>query len=503
MTQIAHSHGTFTYGNFFNIASRTQSPPKRTDVIYNKDLPLSLKKFMFEKTLEQLFSEGTALMNSGDLAAAEACLTTALAIHPYSGEVIANLAFLKERQGDVVLAERYYRQALHLLPTTLQIYLNMGVMLVKLLRFDEAKEIYERALQVDPNSPWVWSNYGVLYACMKRDTEAEQCYRKALELDPGYQKARFNLSYILLRQGRFEEGWYCLESREWQDLFSSYFHFPRWQGEALLGKSIVICFEGGFGDMIQFSRYASVLKHRGASRVSLICHPPLVKLFHTMADIDDVYSYDVDVDKSGWDYWVPMTSLPYRCGSRRESIPASIPYLYADPDKVISCSSLFEKKSLRVGLVWQGNPLFENNEHRSIADIEMLHPLLSLDDIAFVSLQKGAGERQLSQGLGQSLIPANQVMHDFSDTAALIAHLDLVISVDTAVAHLAGALGKTVWVLLPHYRADWRWMTEREDSPWYPGVMRLFRQQAEEDWTDVARRVAHDLKIWKAVKALQ
>ncbi|MFZ6849294.1 tetratricopeptide repeat protein [Undibacterium sp. RuRC25W] len=455
---------------------------------------------MSENTLLQRFLEGNALMNSGDLLAAEKCFMAALEINAQSGEVIANLAFLRELQGDLLQAEHYYRQALILLPTTIQIYLNLGVMLVKQKRFAEAEFTYRVALQIDPYSPGSWSNYGVLLACMKREEEAEQCYRKALTIDPSYPKARFNLSYILLRQARFEEGLLSLESRDWQDLFSNYFYFPRWQGESLQGKSILICFEGGFGDMIQFSRYASVLKANGASRVSLICHPALTALFDRMPELDDVYSYHLDVDKSGWDYWVPLISLPFLCGTRLESIPAHIPYLRADPEKIASFSSLFSDKTFKVGLVWQGNTLFENNDDRSIPQLAMLSPVLELDGMEFISLQKGAGESQIHQYAGLRVVPGGEFIQDFADTAALISQLDLVITVDTSVAHLTGALGKTCWVLLPDYRADWRWMTARDDSPWYPEVMRLFRQQPDENWTAVARRVATELEIWKAVQ---
>ena len=452
---------------------------------------------MSEKTLDQLFLEGNSLMNAGQLDDATACFLAALELHGECGEVIANLAFLKELQGDYGAAEQYYRQALNLLPQTIQIYLNFGVMLVKQKRFSDAELTYQLALAINPDVAASWSNYGVMLACTKRETEAEQCYRKALSIDPSYRKARFNLSYILLRQGRFEEGWFCLESRDWQDLFTPYFHFPRWLGESLQDKSIVICFEGGHGDMIQFCRYASVLKSQGASKVSIICHPSLVDLFQRMEDLDEVFSYNLDVDKSGWDFWTPLISLPYYCKTRIETIPAKLPYLSADPEKVSSHHRLFVDNRLKVGIVWQGNTLFENNDDRSISQLATLRPILAISGIQFVSLQKGAGETQAHAYTGSSFIAGGDVIDNFSDTAALIAHLDLVISVDTSVAHLAGAMGKACWVLLPEYRSDWRWMKHRLDSPWYPGTMRLFRQIANEDWAAVARRVALALEEWK------
>jgi len=455
---------------------------------------------MSEKNLEQLFFEGNACMNAGDLHAAEQCFMDALQLDSQCGEVIANLAYLKEQQGQFSLAEEYYRQALTLLPKTVQIYLNLGVMLMKLKRFSDVERIYQAAFAIDPDVAATWSNYGVLLACTKREVEAEQCYRKALQLDPNYRKARFNLSYILLRQGRYEEGWFCLESRDWQDLFSNYFYFRRWSGESLQGKSVVICFEGGHGDMIQFCRYASVLKSLGASKVSVICNPAITDLLTRMDDVDEVFSYELDVNKFGWDFWTPSISLPYFCNTRLDTIPAKLPYLRADAEKIEAYSNVFSKEKSKVGVVWQGNTLFENNDDRSIAQLQTLRPLLEVSDIEFISLQKGAGEVQVHQYTGRPLIAGGDLIKNFSDTAALIAHLDLVISVDTSVAHLAGAMGKACWVLLPDYRSDWRWMKARLDSPWYPDVMRLFRQMPDEDWGAVAIRVALALEYWKAKK---
>ncbi|MFC5397628.1 tetratricopeptide repeat protein [Undibacterium jejuense] len=457
---------------------------------------------MTTDNLEKLFLEGNALMNSGDFDAAEQCFLAALKIDAQCGEVMANLAYLHEQRSNFIEAEKFYRQALRLLPQTIQIYLNYGVMLVKQKRFADAELIYQTALQIAPETPSTWSNYGVLLACTHRESEAEECYRKALSIDGTYRKARFNLSYILLRQGRYEEGFFCLESRDWQDLFTSYFDFPRWQGESLQGKSIVICFEGGYGDMIQFCRYASELKARGASKVSIICHPALTELLIRINDVDEVYSYELNVDKSGWDFWTPIISLPYFCGTHLNTIPASLPYLSADPDKVAALNTLFSNDKFKVGIVWQGNTLFENNEDRSVAQLETLRPILEVAGIQFVSLQKGAGEVQVREYTGTAPLAGGAVIQNFSDTAALIAHLDLVISVDTSVAHLAGALAKPCWVLLPQYRTDWRWLKYRLDSPWYPEVMRLFRQMPDEDWSAVAHRVALALEIWKAEQLL-
>jgi Tfp pilus assembly protein PilF len=177
---------------------------------------------------------------------------------------MANLAYLKTQLRQYDLADQYYRQALSLLPENVQIHLNYGALLMLQYRFDEAEKHYRQALQIAPASAAAWSNLGVLLASTQREAEAEECYRNALLCDPAYQKASFNLSYILLKQGRYEEGWQRLEARAQDAVLNAYFHFPRWQGEALSGKRILIAYEGGFGDMMQFCRYASLLKAAGA-----------------------------------------------------------------------------------------------------------------------------------------------------------------------------------------------------------------------------------------------
>jgi hypothetical protein len=312
-----------------------------------------------------------------------------------------------------------------------------------------------------------------------------------MSLDDSYATARFNLSYLLLRQGRFEEGWYCLEARNWYDALAAYHSCPRWQGEELSGKSLLIGFEAGHGDMIQFCRYATVLKAQGVSRITMICHPALKTLFTTLDGADTVISYDEKIPVSGWDFWTLPLSIPHYCKTRIDSIPAALPYLQALPDKIAKWESILPADDIRVGLVWKGNPKFENDADRSIPGLNLLSTLWAVADVRFISLQKGAGEDEAGHPpAGMSLIHFGSGIEDFADAAAIVASLDLVICVDTAIAHLAGALGKPCWVLLPDYKTDWRWLTGRTDSPWYPRVMRLFRQAEMGNWTAVIAEVA-------------
>jgi Flp pilus assembly protein TadD len=454
----------------------------------------------FDQTeAEAYFYQGTRHMETGDVASAEACFRKAVQIAPGFAEAYANLGLLLDKSGDKVAAEIFYRRSLDLNPAYPETHLNLGALLANQKRFLEAEAAYRQAIERRPDSPVGWSNLGVLYACMKREGEAEQCYRAAMSRDESYATARFNLSYLLLRQGRFEEGWHCLEARNWSASLAARLSFPRWQGEPLSGKSILIGYEAGHGDMINFCRYAAELKALGAASIALLCHPPLKTLFSTLEGVDAVMSYDEPIPSSGWDFWTPPLSIPYHCKTRLDSIPAKIPYLHAPKNLVEKWALLLPKKGLRVGLVWKGDPKFENDADRSLPSLDVLAPLWSVAGVNFISLQKGSGEDEAAQPpAGLPLLNLGPQLTDFADTAAVVMNLDLVICVDTAIAHLAGALGKPCWVLLPDYKTDWRWMTERTDTPWYPGIMRLFRQSTMGDWYSVVAQVVSSLEELEA-----
>ncbi|MFZ6769997.1 tetratricopeptide repeat protein [Undibacterium sp. Di26W] len=486
---------------------------------------------------EALFYQANDLMAQGQVDAAEAAFRQALVLEPDLAEVHANLAWLLAQQGRFVQAEAAYLHALQLAPDNLQIALNFAVMLAARKRFVEAEQWYRQILAQDAGRVPAWSNLGVLLASMQREDEAEACYQQALALAPDYRKAAFNLAYLLLRQGRYEEGWAMLEARDSLDMLQNLLqdHLPdapsvqRWLGQDLGGKSIIILFESGHGDMIQFARYASLLKQRGATRVSCLCHPALKRLFSSLHGLDDAWAFDEDIANNrtnnltinDWDYWVAPLSLPGLFGTRLDNIPADLPYLYTHPEDMDQHADIISiaGSDLRVGLVWQGNPQFENDADRSIHALQVLQPLAAVVGVHFFSLQKGAGElhadddataamplqlskqlsKQLSTQLSTQLTNLAPHIHDFADTAAIILQLNLVLTVDTAVAHLAGALGKPCWVMLPAYQPDWRWLDGRDDSPWYPGVVRLFRQGKAGDWAGVVQQVSRQLVALVAV----
>lgn len=443
---------------------------------------------------EDHFREGKARLDAGDAAGAEACFRAALALAPDFAAALGNLGFVLDDRGALTEAEACYRRCLELAPAATQIRLNLGALLLGQRRFDDAEPVFLDAIRHEPELPRVWSAVGVFLAGTKREEEAERCYRRALELDADYALASFNLAYLLLRQGHFEEGWRRLDARDWYGPLQARLGLPRWRGESLAGRRLLIADEIGHGDMIQFGRYGAELKARGAARIGLLCQPALTELLATLDGVDVVLPLDVEVDAAVWDFWSPALSLPRWCETRLETIPANLPYLQADPRRIARWAAALPADGLKVGLVWKGNPRFENDAERSLPSLEVLAPLGAVAGVHFVSLQKGAGEDEAANlPPGLPLLNLGSRMENFADTAAIMANLDLVITVDTAAAHLAGALGKPCWVMLPDYKTDWRWLTEREDSPWYPRVMRLFHQPMTREWEPVVGHMAEEL----------
>ncbi|WP_394790625.1 tetratricopeptide repeat protein [Rhodoferax sp.] len=448
---------------------------------------------------EALFFAGTESLQAGDMAGAETRLRQALQLAPTLAEAHANLGLVLEARGALPEAVACYQLSIEHNPTLAQTYINLAGALILLRQLDAAEVACAQALRLEHANPDAWCNLGVAYARMGLELEAEESCREALVLQPGHAKALFNLAYLLLRQGRWEEGWACFEARDWYAYLARHVDCPRWLGEPLAGRSVLVGYEAGQGDMLQFCRYVAALKARGAGAITLLCHPPLKRLLASLAGVDHIVGFDEALPVAGWDCWTPLMSLPYLSQTRVDSIPAVLPYLHAEPALLAAWAPRLPATGLRVGLVWKGSTGFENDAERSLPSLAALLPLAAVNGVSFISLQKGAGEDQAAQPpAGLQLTALGAQLRDFADTAAVIEQLDLLISVDTAVAHLAGALGKPCWVLLPDYLTDWRWLEERTDSPWYPGVMRLFRQPAGGGWAPVVADVAAALEAFAA-----
>lgn len=405
--------------------------------------------------------------------------------------------------GDNTSAADYLQRLVALDPSDAAACNNLGITLERLDHPDAAEAAYRQSIAHQPEAAGTHSNLGVLLTDLHRAAEAEACFRRALALQPDFARAQMNLGQLLLAQGRFAEGWPLHEGRLTEHAATASGPDPvaaaglrHWQGESLLGKSIVVLPEQGLGDEIQFCRYLPWLKAKGATHVTLVCRPSQTALMQTLAGPDLVISQaDALPCLAGHDYWTVLLSLPLYAGTTLDTIPADVPYLHPDPARLTHLTPLQAGDGLKVGLVWRGNPLHSNDAERSLPGLKILAPLWATPGVRFFSLQKDAGPAPPDLPL-IDLAPA---IDDFADSAALLSQLDLLISIDSAPAHLAGALGVPCWLLLPARKADWRWLHGRDDSPWYPG-MRLFRQTLRGDWGEPLGRLADALMTLKPAR---
>ena len=382
------------------------------------------------------------------------------------------------QQGDLTEAEHIYRSVLARNDRNGLVHNNLANLLRQCARFSEAEAHYCRALEQMPDSAEIRNNRAGTLELLHQYEQAEIEYCRALELQPEFAEARFNLGMLLLSAGRYPEGWQYYEARS--EVFGEHgqLPFPQWNGEDLSGKTLLLLPEQGYGDTIQFIRYVPVLKARGAGKISVICKPALAPLLRTVEGIDALVTDPRALHVH--DYWASLMSLPLRVGTTVESIPAKIPYVGVFTNRLEMWQARLPGDGLRVGLVWKGNADHDNDAQRSLSHFSGLAPLWSVAGISFISLQAGDAEAQADEC--KALQPAlclGREIRDFGDTAAIVAQLNLVICVDTAIAHVAGALGVACWLMLPQTGVDWRWHRTGSGSPWYPNDMYLFRQGPE------------------------
>ena len=423
----------------------------------------------FPEHVEALYAFGELAVDRHAFKRAEECFSRAHALTRDEPRNLLVHGNLLAARGELAAAEQSYRKALRLRPDFFDAHNNLGALLLDMRRFDEA----------------------------------ELAYRDAIAHDPESATARWNLGLLLLRIGKLEQAWPYFEARYDPALPRPYAHipdlpFPQWRGQPLAGRTILVIGEQGFGDEIQMVRYAAQIKQRGATRVSLVCKGPLKELLVAASGVDAVFSDGQAI--TAHDYWVLCFSLPNQFATTPDTIPATLPYLQADPRLVERWEPSLPATGKRVGLVWKGSATHANDLNRSLPGLATLAALWNCPGISFVSLQKGQGEDEAAlaaqPGHPQALTELGSRITSFADTAAILAQIDLLICVDTSTAHLAGALGRPCWVLLPAIGSDWRWLHERDDSPWYPGVMRLFRQTLGEPWEQTVERVAGALREW-------
>ncbi len=438
--------------------------------------------------IEALNNLGNLCSKSGKHEEAIVCYERALALAPGFAEAHNNLGAVYRDQGKLEHAVACHERALALKPDYAEAHTNLGIVLRDQGKLEESAACHRRALALRSDFAEAYNNLGNTLRSQGRVGEAGKSYEQALALDPGSIEARWNRALVALLQGDYASGWrdYEIRFRRRRNVPRS-FQQPLWRGEPLGGATILLHAEQGLGDTIQFLRYVSAVQ-AAAGSVILDVPASMMRLAEQISGVAAVVKTGDPLPEFAWH--CPLMSLPLAFGTTLDSVPAEVPYLTVPEDATRNANALiWPADGLRVGLVWSGNPRYLEDRVRSI-HFSLFDPLLVLDSARFFSLQMGPAAEQLSKADAR-IVDLKSAIRDFADTAALIAQLDLVITVDTAVAHLAGALARPTWVLLP-FAPDWRWHLEREDSSWYPTV-RLFRQPRPGDWFAVIEQVRVEL----------
>jgi tetratricopeptide (TPR) repeat protein len=437
---------------------------------------------------------GVALSEQGHLTEAVAIYRQVLRRRPQAAESHNNLGIALAAQGRFAEAIACYRRALKLKPDYADAHNNLGNSLRQEGQVAEAAAALEQALRLKPDYAEAHNNLAIVRMRQGRIEQALEGYAEAVRLKPEYAEAHCNRALAWLLQGNFEQGWPEYESR-WgtKDFKPRDFQQPRWDGTPLEGRTILLWCEQGLGDTLQFVRYAALVRQRGGV-VLLEAPPRLLPLLKSCPGIDRLLPAGGPLPD--FEVQAPLLSLPGLLRTTLETIPAPVPYLSPEPQRLRRWGEeLRAIPGFKIGIAWQGSPTYGGDRHRSIP-LKHFEPLARLPGVRLVSLQKKAGREQLAAVAGDwgVLDLAPRLDEDggaFLDTAAVLPHLDLLVCSDSAVVHLAGALGVAAWVALPVAR-DWRWLRERSDCPWYPSL-RLFRQRRWGDWDEVFRRIAAEV----------
>jgi tetratricopeptide (TPR) repeat protein len=432
-------------------------------------------------------NRGVVLQKLKRVVDAAASFETAISLKHDSAVAYNNRGNLAKDLRNLASAVADFDRAIALRPAYAAAHYNRGIALHELRRFDDALTSFDTAIALQPDYAEAYNNRGLLLQELKRPEDAIASFERTIALTPNCAEAYSNQSMCLLQTGQLERGWRLYEWRKKleQPIGNRSFAKPLWLGkDDISNRTLFAHWEQGLGDTIQFSRFGELLKARG-TKVVMSVQEPLYRLFKQMSPgIQIIHEHDVP---TAFDYHCPLMSLPLALGTTLDTIPARQAYLFADESlRNAWRSRLPPKTKPRIGIVWCGSTTHKNDRHRSI-DLPALAPLFSAN-VHWISLQKELKEGDIALlARTDHVVSRSEELTDFSETAAIVDLLDLVISVDTSVAHLAGAMGKPVWILLP-YNSDWRWFLDRGDSPWYP-TARLFRQDSTRSWGGVIAHV--------------
>jgi len=440
---------------------------------------------------------GVALQRLGRPAEATACFERAVRCNPDSAEACSNLGAAYQHQGRLAEAIASFHHAARCKPDFAPVYVNLGMAYLTEGMLDEAVAFNRQAVLLKPDYAEAYYNLGVAFQRLHRLDDALANFQQALRLNSDFAMAHLGRAHTLLLAGDFAQGW---PEHEWRARCPPFGTpslrgpQPAWDGSALGGRILLLRAEQGIGDTLQFIRYASVIKlQRGQGRIIVEAQAPVLPLLRTCPGVDQTIAQGDSPPP--FDVQALLLSLPGLLGTSLANVPADVPYLAADPALVAHWrSELSHVQGFKVGIVWQGSSMHLQDRRRSISLPEFA-PLATVEGVHLFSLQVGPGHEQLAALAGRFPVTDLGVRFDstsFADAAAVVMTLDLVVTVDTALAHLAGALGVPVWVVLP-FSPDWRWLLGREDSPWYPS-MRLFRQAHPGDWAEVFLRIREALR---------
>lgn len=446
-----------------------------------------------DMNFDQLLKSAFTYYQAGNLPQAEHICREILKVQPDNADICNNLGLILTRKGQPDDAILYYKKAIRLDPTLVDAYYNLGIIFQDKMQLGEAIEYYSKALRLDPVLIDAHYNMGIAFRDVMKINEAIACYKNAIQLDPNFTFAHFNLSLALLLSGNFREGW---EEFKWRWKIKELsqrrnFLQPQWNGANIPGKTLLLHAEDGFGDTIQFVRYASLIAHHD-TKVIVECQKELTSLIQNVDGISQVVSYGDELPD--FDFYCSLLRLPYLFRMTLENLPARTPYIKPSPSLTEKWRKRMknDNSKFKIGLVWSGSAREGKLRYRS-CPFEFFSVLTEFDNITFYSLQKQLPENKLINiPRDMKFVDYMKEIDNFSDTAGLIENLDLVISVDTAVAHLAGAIGKQVWTLVS-FPPDWRWMLDRNDSPWYP-TMKLFRQPSQGEWQVVINNIYNEMR---------
>jgi hypothetical protein len=440
---------------------------------------------------EVYFTQGIELAHKGDSLQALDFFQQAISLKPDYAEAYNGIGALLINMNNLNTAEFYLQRALELKSDYPEAFFNLGTLLARTSFLQEAEICLREAISLQPDFPEAHFRLGMVFKQLNRLDKAETHLCLASELRPGFKEAEFALGILYLLQGQYEKGWKRYELR--RQLFD--FIDPasdHWKIGNVAGEKIILFHEQGFGDTIHFVRYVQEVQ-KVASEVVLLVPKQLERLMSGSLQNITIQTDETMVGE--YKFSCPLPSLPYVFHTTLTTIPNGIPYIKTNQDMIQKWRDIVEKKidanRFKVGVVWAGNPNHKNNKNRSIS-FQVFKQIFSLKEVTWVSLQVDNNVDDL-QAIPGEVIDFHEDISDFAETAGLIENMNLIITVDTAVAHLAGALGKETWLLLP-IDPDWRWQTKSQESPWYPTI-RIFRQIQLGDWQDVLARVKIALEV--------